>query len=54
MNITTSNLTTDNKEQKESNALLNDKHTPVKSNNTQQKLANISRKLGLSYAIFQR
>jgi len=54
MNITTNNLSTDNKEKKEKDALLNDKCIPVKSNNTQQKLANISRKLGLSYAIFQR
>ncbi len=54
MNTTNNNLITDNKEIKHNETLLNDKYPPVKPNKFQQRLTNISKKLGLSYAIFQR
>jgi hypothetical protein len=54
MKTTQITLTIDNKQQKTSNTLSADKGTPEKTNKTQQRLANISKKLGLSFAVFQR
>ena len=44
----------DNKHKKNNNTLLNDDDNSVKTSKFQQRLTNISKKLGLSYAIFQR
>jgi hypothetical protein len=54
MKTTCNNLTTDNKEYKSKNTLSNDERTHKKISKFQQRLTNISKKLGLSYAVFQR
>jgi hypothetical protein len=48
------NKTVDNNNKIINNTLLNDDGNSVKTSKFQQRLTNISKKLGLSYAVFQR